>query len=382
MNKNLSFSLFPQPSSANTCAQRAPYGTVGSRTPINNHYSPIDLPTLKSNNFKAGTMKRKGVELPLIIELSKYSNELLNTSLLSSPTKGKSIKESIILNSKEIVNNNVFARKINDASTNENKSSSPTTLRNNKLVDMLNIRPKKVDLANILNQRYLKTFNDLDIELAQNKNTLYEFGPKKTLNFKILSKNVYKILESSFFGMSSVISIPHFYVSPNNVIVNLFYYTVPKANSDSTNKKDLNILNLEGLLNKLSKYFKKPITLELTKLYSVSNNSQILAHVLGKLGLSRKRSFARIIGRFLSRQSEKIFFRKSINKFSGAITGVYIKLGGRLLRGKIVPRRTVKKIQYGSLARSKSNYITSARITQKNKRGSFSFTVAIGHNFF
>ena len=325
--------------------------------PINNHYSHIDLPTLKSNNFKTGTMKRKGVEMPLIIEISKYSNELLNKS---------QSKESIIINSKEIVKNSV----------NENKTSYYN------LVDMLNIKPKKINLANILNQRYLKTFSTLDIELAQNQNTMFEFTPK-TLNFKILSKNVYKILESSLFEMSSIISRPHFYVSPNNVIINLFYYAVNKNNKIKNDKTvDLNINNLQGLTSKLSRYFKKPITLELTKLYSVSNNSQILAHVLGKLGLSRKRSFARIIGRFLSRQSEKIFFRKSINKFSGAITGVYIKLGGRLLRGKIVPRRTVKKIQYGSLARSKSNYITNARIIQKNKRGSFSFTVAIGHNFF
>ena len=325
--------------------------------PINNHYSPIDLPTLKSNNFKTGTMKRKGVEMPLIIEISKYSNELLNKS---------QSKESIIINSKEIVKNSV----------NENKTSYYN------LVDMLNIKPKKINLANILNQRYLKTFSTLDIELAQNQNTMFEFTPK-TLNFKILSKNVYKILESSLFEMSSIISRPHFYVSPNNVIINLFYYAVNKNNKIKNDKTvDLNINNLQGLTSKLSRYFKKPITLELTKLYSVSNNSQILAHVLGKLGLSRKRSFARIIGRFLSRQSEKIFFRKSINKFSGAITGVYIKLGGRLLRGKIVPRRTVKKIQYGSLARSKSNYITNARIIQKNKRGSFSFTVAIEHNFF
>ena len=325
--------------------------------PINNHYSPIDLPTLKYNNFKTGTMKRKGVEMPLIIEISKYSNELLNKS---------QSKESIIINSKEIVKNSV----------NENKTSYYN------LVDMLNIKPKKINLANILNQRYLKTFSTLDIELAQNQNTMFEFTPK-TLNFKILSKNVYKILESSLFEMSSIISRPHFYVSPNNVIINLFYYAVNKNNKIKNDKTvDLNINNLQGLTSKLSRYFKKPITLELTKLYSVSNNIQILAHVLGKLGLSRKRSFARIIGRFLSRQSEKIFFRKSINKFSGAITGVYIKLGGRLLRGKIVPRRTVKKIQYGSLARSKSNYIKNARIIQKNKRGSFSFTVAIGHNFF
>ena len=52
------------------------------------------------------------------------------------------------------------------------------------------------------------------------------------------------------------------------------------------------------------------------------------------------------------------------------------------MRGKIIPRRTVKKIQYGSLSRSKSNYITTGRLTQKNKRGSFTFSVSIGHRFF
>ena len=178
--------------------------------PINNHYSPIDLPTLKSNNFKTGTMKRKGVEMPLIIEISKYSNELLNKS---------QSKESIIINSKEIVKNSV----------NENKTSYYN------LVDMLNIKPKKINLANILNQRYLKTFSTLDIELAQNQNTMFEFTPK-TLNFKILSKNVYKILESSLFEMSSIISRPHFYVSPNNVIINLFYYAVNKNNKIKNDK--------------------------------------------------------------------------------------------------------------------------------------------------
>ena len=157
-------------------------------------------------------------------------------------------------------------------------------------------------------------------------------------------------------------------------------------NKELSNKKFLNINleKLEGLSTKLSKFFKKTIKLELTQIYSISNNSQILAYILGKLGLKRKNSFTRIIGRFLKHQSKKIFFRKNqnqISRFSTILTGVNIKLGGRLMRGKIVPRRTVKKIQYGSLARSKSNYVTTARLTQKNKRGSFSFTVSIGHKF-
>lgn len=252
-------------------------------------------------------------------------------------------------------------------------------------VDMLTFVPQKGQEKPVKTeiQKYLKSFTTLDIELAQNKNTLYEFN-SKTLNSKILHKNVYKILEYSFFEMSSVISTPNYYVSPKNVVINLFYFVINKK-INKVNFLELNLNKLQDLSLKLSKYFKKPVQLELTQLYSVSHNTQILVNILGKLGLSRRNSFSRIIGRFFKYQSNKIFFRSNQNKYSKfatILTGVNIHLGGRLMKGKIVPRRTVKKIQYGSLARIKANYISTARLTQKNKRGSFSFTVSIGHKFF
>ena len=356
--------------------------------PINNHYSTIDLSTLSAPSNKVGTSPKKGqikgIGLSTILPIEKYSKQLLNNS---------QSKESLILESKKV--------EIKEIKETPSKSSYFDK------IDMLNVpqsskAPKENDFQTII-QKYLKSFTTLDIELAQNQSILYEFN-SKTLNSKILNNNVSKILEYSFFEMSSVISRPSFYVSPNKVIINLFYFVVKKNSasfhSHSTinvegNDNDslmlkknflpLNLLKLQDLSNKLSYYFNKPIILELTQLYSISNNSQILAHFLGKLGLSRKRSFPRIINRFLKHQSKKIFFRNKLNKlsrFGTLLTGVYIKLGGRLMRGKIVPRRTVKKIQYGSLARCKSNYITNARYTQKNKRGSFSFTVSIGHKFF
>ena len=336
--------------------------------PINNHYSTIDLSTLSAPSNKVGTSPKKGqikgIGLSTILPIEKYSKQLLNNS---------QSKESLILESKKV--------EIKEIKETPSKSSYFDK------IDMLNVpqsskAPKENDFQTII-QKYLKSFTTLDIELAQNQSILYEFN-SKTLNSKILNNNVSKILEYSFFEMSSVISRPYFYVTPKNVIINLFYFVI---NKELSNKKFLNINleKLEGLSTKLSKFFKKPIKLDLTQIYSISNNSQILAHILGKLGLKRKNSFTRIIGRFLKHQSKKIFFRKNqnqISRFSTILTGVNINLGGRLMRGKIVPRRTVKKIQYGSLARSKSNYITNARIIQKNKRGSFSFTVAIGHNFF
>ena len=336
--------------------------------PINNQYSTIDLSTLSAPSKKVGTSlykgNKKGMRLSSILEIEKYSKELLN-----NPQN----KESLILESKK-----VGIKEIKEM---------PSKASYYEKIDMLNVpqsskAPKENEFQTII-QKYLKSFTTLDIELAQNQSILYEFN-SKTLNSKILNNNVSKILEYSFFEMSSVISRPYFYVTPKNVIINLFYFVI---NKELSNKKFLNINleKLEGLSAKLSKFFKKPIKLDLTQIYSISNNSQILAHILGKLGLKRKNSFTRIIGRFLKHQSKKIFFRKNqnqISRFSTILTGVNIKLGGRLMRGKIVPRRTVKKIQYGSLARSKSNYVTTARLTQKNKRGSFSFTVSIGHKFF
>ena len=335
--------------------------------PINNHYSTIDLSTLSAPSNKVGTSPKKGqikgIGLSTILPIEKYSKQLLNNS---------QSKESLILETKKVEIKEI--------------KETPSKASYFDKIDMLNLpqsskAPKENEFQTII-QKYLKSFTTLDIELAQNQSILYEFN-SKTLNSKILNNNVSKILEYSFFEMSSVISRPYFYVTPKNVIINLFYFVI---NKELSNKKFLNINleKLEGLSTKLSKFFKKPIKLDLTQIYSISNNSQILAHILGKLGLKRKNSFTRIIGRLLKHQSKKIFFRKNqnqISRFSTILTGVNINLGGRLMRGKIVPRRTVKKIQYGSLARSKSNYVTTARLTQKNKRGSFSFTVSIGHKF-
>ena len=66
--------------------------------PINNHYSSIDFPTLKANNFKIPSIKRKGIEKSSIIEIAKYSNQLLNNS---------QSKDSIIINSKQTMDKKV-----------------------------------------------------------------------------------------------------------------------------------------------------------------------------------------------------------------------------------------------------------------------------------
>ena len=278
--------------------------------PINNHYSTIDLSTISAPSNNVGTSPKKGqikgISLSTILPLVKYSKQLLNNS---------QSKESLILETKKVEIKEI--------------KETPSKASYFDKIDMLNLpqsskAPKENEFQTII-QKYLKSFTTLDIELAQNQSILYEFN-SKTLNSKILNNNVSKILEYSFFEMSSVISRPYFYVTPKNVIINLFYFVI---NKELSNKKFLNINleKLEGLSAKLSKFFKKPIKLDLTQIYSISNNSKILALILGKLGLKRKNSFTRIIGRLLKHKSKKIFFRKNqISIFSTILKVVNIKL--------------------------------------------------------
>ena len=65
-------------------------------------------------------------------------------------------------------------------------------------------------------------------------------------------------------------------------------------------------------------------------------------------------------------------------KFS-YLSGLNIKLAGRLMTQSIRPRFTVQSKQEGSLARVKVHYTEESRFTGKNKRGAFSFTVSISH---
>ena len=180
--------------------------------PINNHYSTIDISTLKSNNFKVTTLKREGIEKSSIIEIAKYSDQLL---------KNSQNKESLIINSKTISSSLPSLQ-------NQNGKEEITLVSKSNYydkVDMLSVttpnKENNMDIKTHL-QKYLKNISTLDIDLAKEKSVLYEFKPK-TLNSKILNKKVNKILEYSFFEMSSVISTPLYYITPKCAIINLFF---------------------------------------------------------------------------------------------------------------------------------------------------------------
>ena len=93
--------------------------------------------------------------------------------------------------------------------------------------------------------------------------------------------------------------------------------------------------------------------------------------------------------RFIIKKLFTIAKIKKTNNFSNKssiipsyLSGFKIRVAGRLLTQRVIPRLTVKTIQRGTLARGKAKFVDSARFTNKNKRGSFSITVTMGHVFF
>ncbi len=81
------------------------------------------------------------------------------------------------------------------------------------------------------------------------------------------------------------------------------------------------------------------------------------------------------------RSEGKELENKNNYSFPSYLTGMSIKLGGRTFKQRIVPRMTQKRIQKGSLNRSRVLYFDRARFTGKTKRGAYSFTVKMGHAF-
>ena len=146
-------------------------------------------------------------------------------------------------------------------------------------------------------------------------------------------------------------------------------------------------IQLQALCAFLSKNLKKPVEFELIRLHHPSLESSILANTIGYIAQNTRKTFRVIMLKLFKSTKIKKFnefkYIFNIKNFKPtALVGIRIKLGGRLLSQRIVPRFTSKTIQRGNLGKTKADLITTSRFTQKNKRGVFSFTVTMGHKFF
>jgi hypothetical protein len=283
----------------------------------------------------------------------------------------------------------------------------------------------------IINQ-YLKSMSNYNM---QSKGIFIYYSNIVSFNFNSetnkLIKNIYSLLASSFKSMYCLISKPVFVITPDKIIIQLFYYLfipnllkfkkIHKAveqgynNRNKLKKRKIEIKKqyrkfrkikikvrirlrqlsnitlskvyqsrIKKLCGILSSLFNKPVELDLIRLHYPYNDSNILVNLLGiminkiKLRIILRKLFEKAVIKNL----KKITGKTKVNIIPAFLSGISIRVAGRLLTHRVIPRQTLKITRRGASARGKINYSDVARYTNKNKRGAFSITVSSGQNFF
>ena len=138
------------------------------------------------------------------------------------------------------------------------------------------------------------------------------------------------------------------------------------------------------LTNILSNQLSKNIQLEITRLHYPYKNSNILANFLALL--INRIKFIRLTRKIIKYSIVKRFNNHNLlntdSKFPSYLSGFKIKIGGRLMKYRVVRKRTVKLVQRGAYSIGKVNYNDWGRFTNKNRRGDYSIKVYTGQNFF
>lgn|SRR6267154_470162 len=143
----------------------------------------------------------------------------------------------------------------------------------------------------------------------------------------------------------------------------------------------------EIISNKLSRFFNKSVEFELIRLHQPYLDSNILVNFLALL--INKKNISVVIHRFFNRLCLKKIINKPLSEGlktknqsdKAYLSGLNIKISGRLMREPIIPRITTKKFEKGFTAKGKINYFDIARLTHKNRKGAFTITVKSGQKF-
>lgn len=255
-----------------------------------------------------------------------------------------------------------------------------------------------------------------------------------------LSEDLIKLISAFFKSIYCIISKPKFINTPDKIIIEILYFitipdykifkwynflylgkapSIPNGGHLGNNKTGINLkrrnksiklilrknnfikktlFNLNNTnitklyLNKfiilfklLSSYFKKPIEFNLIRLHKSNYDSNILAQLFFLI-LKKKNIRSAIHNLYTKNKfSPNHIFEKENGKtgysIPAYISGLYIHIGGRLMREPIIPRKTTKKFEKGAIATGKVNFVDTARITKKNKKGAYTIKIAFAQNF-
>ena len=131
--------------------------------------------------------------------------------------------------------------------------------------------------------------------------------------------------------------------------------------------------------------FNKPVELQLIRIHKSYLDSNILVNLLS-LNIKNKKfkTNAKIDKLFQKRVVKNVddCMNKSVNFIPAYLSGIKIRIGGRLLWELAIPRRSKKRYERGASSIGKVNFLDTASITNTNRKGSYTLKISSGQNFF
>lgn len=281
--------------------------------------------------------------------------------------------------------------------------------------------------------KLIKSITPFNPKIASSQAIIYKYNKSHLVGTSKFNEEVYTILKYFFNSISCLISKPIYIFTNNKVIINLCFYKDLKSNnslSKSRYTKDRNLLSFnknkstnitepvvsDFLLqnNKkfkylalvLSKIFNKNVEIVLFRLNYPFHDNHMLANAIASN--SNKYKFRRIIlsiwKKLIVNDPFTLKFNKSValnntslegkenvsadkiegqafNSFTALLTGLKIRIGGRITTEKITPKQTVKTASRGNFVKGKVNFVNCANFTSKNKKGAFNVKVWMSHTF-
>ena len=107
---------------------------------------------------------------------------------------------------------------------------------------------------------------------------------------------------------------------------------------------------------------------------------RLLAFMINKIKI--RRITRKLFRNAVIKSINKNYNKDKTNIIPAFLSGLTIKVAGRLMKYKVIPRKTVKIVRRGSSSIGKINYTDISRYTNKNRRGAFTIFIKSGQNFF
>ena len=360
---------------------------------------------------------------------SKYASTSLGVKAISSKAKNNNIDNILIKQGLGPIKNG-FANKllnykfIGNNNLNNNINKNIATLSTEDIIKLISAffksiyclisRPKFINTNDkiIIEILYYITIPDHNIFkwynfIYSNNNKLANLTPKiveREINKNKKKPGIKTILYKNYFLKKTLFklnnsNIVNLYFNKFNILFKLLQVSGNNNNSLMNLQKPIlfNLIRIHKSdydSNILAQLFililkKKNIRIAINKIFNKNNiNSAIDNAKIAKANsiTNTNKDFISDSNKnyaipYLTKTTTIPMFINQYNSPLAYISGLYIKIGGRLMREPIIPRLTTKKFEVGAIATGKVNFVDSARITKKNKKGAFTIKITYAQNF-